>query len=114
MQPPAYQSCIACLKGDTTTVLALKGEGEFLMAAMQKIGVTEQDSRRLVLNAAQEHYGCTPGHLPVVDMEMLIRVCTDCGHKGGFEPGPEGAVPLYEQPDEWRMPSTHNENPPWQ
>ena len=95
-----FESCVACLRGDTNTGLALEGEGEWVIAGLMRMEIPKRDATVLVEDAAVERYGCDPGKLPVEVMQIPYRVCAECAAKAGLTVGPVETPPLYRQPEE--------------
>jgi hypothetical protein len=93
-----YNSCIACYRGDTTTMLGLKGEAEFMIATLMRAGVPQDEATQVIDGVAHDRYGCDRGKVPTTDMELAVRLCVDCGAKVGLKLGTEDHLLVYEQP----------------
>jgi hypothetical protein len=48
------------------------------MASLTVLGITDGTEVAMVADRAQREYECEPGMVPVGDMEMIARVCSDC------------------------------------
>ena len=79
-----YESCIACLRGDTTTIVSVQGEAEFVIAVMHHLaGLSLEDAQRTFLVIAAREYGCDPGSVPGGRITTGFRLCRDCAAKTG-------------------------------
>ena len=84
MKVAPYNSCIACFRGDTTTVLALKGGAEWIIAAMHKAaGLSLEEASATFHVIAEQEIGCDPGMVPVGRLDFAVRLCRDCAAKTG-------------------------------
>ena len=74
-----YQSCVSCYKGDTTTVIAVKGTAEFHAAALVTLaGLPIQEAIGTVQAAALDL-----GHDIGGRYKGGFRLCRDCATKTG-------------------------------
>ncbi len=97
-------TCAGCLR-PTDTGFGLVGEAEWLVAGLMQM-MPEGQAIAMVERLAQDEYGCDPGCVPPIDMEVIVRACAGCagetfelGLLANVEPGP----PSYRQPDESRF-----------
>ena len=72
-----------------------EGEGEFLIAAMMRLGLPEFDAHAMI----EQEYNCSPGNVPSGIVKLGLRVCRPCADQAGFKVGPFPHVPLFRQPD---------------
>jgi hypothetical protein len=106
--PPVapYQSCVSCFKGDVTTIFAVDGSAEWLIAALGRAAEIPQDqATQMVLDLAHDSYGSPEGSVPEARMQMFVTLCRDCARRTGTTVVDRldletGAVPGYSQPDD--------------
>lgn len=92
-----HESCVACLKGDTTTGLVIKGSAPWIQVGLMKMGISEDEAWALVSTIAEENYGAPPGKAPM-SMHAVFRVCADCAAKAGLQVSPVGGtMVMYSQ-----------------
>jgi len=99
MKAPAYHSCIGCYRGDTTTVVSIKGEAHFIIAALHKLTGTPLDEAAAAFGVHAEENGFDPGMAPAGRVFMAVRLCSDCAAKNGTTVVEESAIasgePVY-------------------
>lgn len=74
-----FESCIACLKGDTATGLLLEGEPEWIIATLQHV----VDLPLVEAKAAMQTDVVT--ETPGGRIRMGLRLCHECAAKAGVE-----------------------------
>ncbi|MDO0938662.1 hypothetical protein QQY66_45690 [Streptomyces sp. DG2A-72] len=93
-------TCIVC-GTPTDTGIAFRGEAEFLIAGLHKLGVPMKEAAIIVENMCSERYGTDPGMVRSGVLEWTVRVCAESAEKASFtKPGllaQQGTVPLYDQ-----------------
>lgn len=75
-------TCVVCL-GATDTGLAFVGEAEWAIGGLHHLGIPADQAEELVTNIT----GCEPGYVPVGDVTLPVRVCTDCANDAGMQVG---------------------------
>lgn len=75
-----FEGCIACYAGDTRTLIQFRGEPNWLIAGLMKLGLEQELARGIVLAYAAEELGCEPGTAPP-EMQATYRVCRKCAAK---------------------------------
>lgn len=96
-----FESCVACLRGDTDTALVLRGEAEFVVAVLHaKLGLPIEQATGTVQAFAEQELGCEPGKVPEGWSDHTIRLCQDCAAGAGLsvEKVGAGTLPGYAQP----------------
>ena len=78
-----YQSCVACFEGGTDTVVWTEGDAEFHVAALMKLGLSQQQASGTLHVYTEQELGCDPGTVPAGRFTLAIRVCRDCAAKTG-------------------------------
>jgi hypothetical protein len=74
------ESCIACFKGNTRTVVLVEGEAEWHMAALRRfVGLSQAE----VSGIFRAYFGCDPAMVPSVRVSCAFRLCRDCADKTG-------------------------------
>jgi hypothetical protein len=96
--PAPFESCIGCSKGDTTTIVQLRGQAEWLIAGLVHLaGISKAEAEAIVLIWAEER-GYAPGTIPPGWRDYAFRLCRDCAHGTGAVVGKAGeAGPVYTQ-----------------
>jgi hypothetical protein len=99
MSRPAPPSCISCNAGDTRTGVAIRGEAEFIVAALRSLtGMSTDEAAATMQVAWKEQYGSKRGEVPDGKITQLVCICERCAGRRGVEVGPvDGEVPLYSQ-----------------
>jgi hypothetical protein len=98
-------TCVICLQG-TDTGLALIGEGEWVIAGLEMLGVPRDEAG----DTASRAFGSPLGHVPIgQDLKVVVTVCAACVEKAGHgfpRPTPLflGEVPGVLQPPELMRP----------
>ena len=79
-----HESCVACFRGDTTTIVCIRGEAEFIIAAMHQLtGLSLEEAQGTFQTMAEQDYGCDPGRIPAGVVTAGVRLCGDCAAKTG-------------------------------
>ncbi len=88
-------SCVACLQG-TDTALAFRGEPEWLIAGLTRLGIPDDQATVMV----SQGLGSPAGQVPDVNtVELAFRVCQKCVDGSPFPAvGIPPNVPVIEQP----------------
>jgi hypothetical protein len=94
-----FESCIVCFAGDTTTGLILRGEAEWIAAALCKLGLPEEQAYQTFFYVAENELGCDPGMVPAGVVDVAFRVCAPSASRAGMEVAPlsGGELPGYVQ-----------------
>jgi len=74
------ESCIACSKAETRTVVLVEGEAEWHIAALMRFVSLPQAEASGTFRA---YFGCDPGIVPRVRVACAFRLCRDCADKTG-------------------------------
>lgn len=92
-----FESCVSCLKGDTTTAFAVKGSAEAAIAALHlKGGLSVEDAEATVLAYAEHELGCDPGKVPGGDEHVFVfRLCRECAEQTRVSVGELPEVPVF-------------------
>jgi hypothetical protein len=69
-----HDSCVACLRGDTPTILALQGSAEFHIAFLEGIGIPRTHVLGLISITQDIEYGFVPSEPYIAS----YRMCRDC------------------------------------
>lgn len=75
-------ACVGCLRS-TDTCVALDGQGEFIMALLERMGFSKNTAEVFVKNYAAEEYGSHEGQIPMHDIFIAMQVCSECANKIG-------------------------------
>ena len=104
MTVAAYESCVLCGRGDTTTGFGVQGEAEFVIGVVSVQARISLDQATGVLAViAERDMDCDPGTVPIGQLEVLVRICRECAQRADTDVGQlerDGESPLYRQPDE--------------
>lgn len=74
-------SCVVCGQG-TDTAVGVDGEAEWHIAALQLLGVPQEEATGVFENAT----GCGAGQVPEGRFKGPIRVCAACVSRSAFHP----------------------------
>lgn len=81
------RSCVACLRKNTDTVLAFKGDAEWVAAGLMALGVPEDEAGSTVAYALTGRVD----EVPEGEVSMIFRVCETCAERPGFPVVPVAA-----------------------
>jgi len=95
-----FDSCIACFKGDTRTVVLLEGEAEWCIVALSRwAGIGLEEAQATFLVYAEHDLDCEPGMVPDGRIEHGFRLCRECAEQTSVEVSEPGKVGhVYAQP----------------
>lgn len=95
-----YQSCIGCFKGDTATLIGLRGRADWVIAAIQQIIGMSRDEACATFMACAKEEGCGPAEIPAGEILCIIRMCRKCAEVNGVQVYEErsGKIGGYAQP----------------
>ena len=104
MAVASYEPCVVCGRGDTTTGFAVQGEADFVIGVVSVQARISLDQATGVLAViAEREMGCDPGMVPIGQLDVLVRVCSECAQRTDTNIGQlerDGEAPIYRQPDE--------------
>jgi hypothetical protein len=82
-----FQSCVVCLRGDVTTMIVLRGQAEWAIAGLMRLGIPRDQAMGTVEKFAETELGCRPGKVPDGTFDYAARVCRECAEKAGCRVG---------------------------
>lgn len=97
-----FESCIRCMRGDTTTAFFLRGGAEWHTAGLHVLaGIPEDQAEAMVLTSAERQFGCESGMVPPGSFDQGFRLCRECASELGTNVGEvaSGSLPIYKQED---------------
>jgi hypothetical protein len=93
---PPHESCVGCFKGDTDTAVGFRGEREFAIVALEKMGLPREEAMASFLAFCELELGCDRGMVPGGVNTFVFRVCPDCAQRAGLTVGKIGGeFPVY-------------------
>jgi hypothetical protein len=97
MEVAPYESCIVCFRGDTTTAIGFRGEAEWCIAGLLRLGVPPDQAEATFLPFAKHELGCDPGTVPDGQIDYAVRLCRACANRVGAHVGDvrDGEIPTY-------------------
>jgi hypothetical protein len=96
VDPPAasFSPCLLCLRG-TDLILLLRGRPEWVITAMQMLGLSMDQAERML----EAGMGWPPGMVPNVEnVDVALRLCQTCAEGHGVTVGVPPAAPVFAQP----------------
>jgi hypothetical protein len=97
-----FDSCLCCLRGDTTTGLLLEGSPEWVVVSFHKLTDMSLDEAKETFYAMAEEAGYDPGMVRLGSNRWGVRLCLQCAQKAGARVGELGgdSIPLYAEREE--------------
>jgi hypothetical protein len=104
--PAPYQSCLACFKGDVSTIFSIEGEFEFSAVFLEKqLGIEPKEAVATLREILGDMgHKLAPGAVPAGILLIHFRLCQECADKAGIRVAGEGHTVLYRQPKEMMLP----------
>jgi hypothetical protein len=96
-----FHSCIACLKGDTSTLVQVEGDWRYQIAALETLAGLEHNEAAATFQAYCEHDSGL-STWPEGRMTFGFRLCRDCAEKYEVDICDTGdeMLTVYVQPEE--------------